>query len=58
MHNCSLSLAWAVGLDCCVCLIEYMEEEERDVKGVLQSEERDDVQPADTQAGLVNIYVD
>ncbi|XP_051762405.1 calcium-responsive transcription factor isoform X2 [Ctenopharyngodon idella] len=31
---------------------KYMEEEERDVKGVLQSEEREDVQPADTQAGL------
>lgn len=35
-----------------------MEEEERDVKSVLQAEEREDAQPADTQAGLVRIYVD
>ncbi|XP_077071229.1 calcium-responsive transcription factor isoform X6 [Siphateles boraxobius] len=39
--------------DCCVCLIEYMEEEERDVTNVLQSEEREDLQSEDTQAGLV-----
>ncbi|XP_077071223.1 calcium-responsive transcription factor isoform X3 [Siphateles boraxobius] len=38
--------------DCCVCLIEYMEEEERDVTNVLQSEEREDLQSEDTQAGL------
>lgn len=35
-----------------------MEEEERDVEDVLQSEEREDTQPAHIWDGLLKIYVD